>query len=168
MDVCIFSWWIWSRLDRLFHHCQILTIIIGLKDSVASTIFQKYSVNTPKDNFMIPRKSINHFSSLVMSRTNDFGMMFAEYSLKNENPSAICTVGNNSVRIDITDWFRELASNIANQKVPIFITCLLSWINYKAESLWKSLITCIDMHESPKINTRFLFENQVKCSQTLI
>ena len=61
-----------------------------------------------------------------MSRTNDFGMMFAEYSFKNENPSAICNVGNVSVRIDITDWFRELASNIAHQKVPIFITCLLS------------------------------------------
>ena len=38
---------------------------------------------------------------------------------------------------------------------------------YKTKSLWKSFITCIDMHENPK-NTRFYFEVQFKCSQTLI
>ena len=73
----------------------MLTIIMGLKHSLASIIFEKDTGNAPNVNFMIPRKTINHFRSSVMSRTHDFGVMLPEYTVENtinSNAKLVCSV----------------------------------------------------------------------------
>ena len=103
-----FGKWIWWRPNRFIHHGQVFTIIVGLKHGLASIIFEKYTGNTPNVNFIIPRKTINHFGSSIMSRTNDFGMMFPEYACEESYRDLDCekmlcfALGC----LDITDWFR--------------------------------------------------------------
>ena len=66
-------------------------------------------------------------------------------------------------------WFGNIVPcGIADKGIFSLVLDVIRGIPYyKSESLLKSLITCIHMHENPKIKHQISLENEVKCWQTL-